>query len=108
MVSTLFRDPQARSSALAALGTPQPRAFRSLNRVETLDSTSNYYIEALVPRAAPLGLVLLYCIQTSGLVYNYYIMYLQVAGEAIVDCIMCSARKHASTLQMPATKCMHC
>ena len=45
MVSTLFRDPQARSSALAALGTPQPRAFGSLNRVETLDSTSNYYIE---------------------------------------------------------------
>ena len=47
MVSTLFRDPQARSSALAALGTPQPRAFRSLNRVETLDSTSNYYIYIL-------------------------------------------------------------
>ena len=45
MVSTLFRDPQARSSALAALGTLQPRAFGSLNRVETLDSTSNYYIE---------------------------------------------------------------
>ena len=45
MVSTLFRDPQARSSALAALGTPQPRAFRSLNRVETLDSASNYYLE---------------------------------------------------------------
>ena len=44
MVSTLFRDPQARSSALAALGTPQPRAFGSLNRVETLDSTSNYYV----------------------------------------------------------------
>ena len=30
MVSTLFRDPQTRSSALAALGTPQPRAFGSL------------------------------------------------------------------------------
>ena len=46
MVSTytLFRDPQARSSALAALGTLQPRAFGSLNRVETLDSASNYYI----------------------------------------------------------------
>ena len=25
MVSTLFRDPQARSSALATLGTPQPQ-----------------------------------------------------------------------------------
>ena len=46
MVSTLFKDPQARSSALAALGTPQPQAFGSLNHVETLDSTSNYYIEA--------------------------------------------------------------
>ena len=45
MVSTLFRDPQARSSALAALGTLQPRPFGSLNRVETLDSVSNYYIE---------------------------------------------------------------
>ena len=49
MVSTLFRDPQARSSALAALGTPQPRAFGSLNRVETLDSASNYYV---VPRVS--------------------------------------------------------
>ena len=45
MVSTLLRDPQARSSALAALGTLQPRAFGSLNRIETLDSASNYYIE---------------------------------------------------------------
>ena len=44
MVSTLFRDPQARSSALAALGTLQPQAFGSLNRVETLDSASNYYL----------------------------------------------------------------
>ena len=57
MVSTLFRDPQARSSALAALGTPQPRAFGSLNRVETLDSASNYYILGThmvqdVPRSA--------------------------------------------------------
>ncbi len=44
MVSMLFRDPQARSSAFAALGTLQPRAFGSLNRVETLDSGSNYYL----------------------------------------------------------------
>ena len=44
MVSMLFRDPQARSSALAALGTLQPQAFGSLNRVETLDSASNYYL----------------------------------------------------------------
>ena len=44
MVSTLFRDPQARSTALAALGTLQPRAFGSLNHVETLDSASNYYL----------------------------------------------------------------
>ena len=45
MVSMLFRDPQARSSALAALGKLQPRAFGSLNRVETLDSVSNYYLD---------------------------------------------------------------
>ena len=45
MVSTLFRDPQARNSALAALGTLQPRAFRSQNCVETLDSVSNYYLD---------------------------------------------------------------
>ena len=44
MGSTLFRDPQVRSSALAALGTLQPRAFGSLNRVDPLDSVSNYYI----------------------------------------------------------------
>ena len=44
MFSTLFRDPQARSSAPAALGTLQPRAFGSLYRVETLDSSSNYYL----------------------------------------------------------------
>ena len=44
MVFTLFRDPQARSSALTALGTLQPRAFGSLNRVETLDLASNYYV----------------------------------------------------------------
>ena len=47
MASTLFRDPQARSSALAALGTLQPRAFGSQNRVETLDSVSNYYIDIM-------------------------------------------------------------
>ena len=44
MVSTLFRYPQALSSTLASLGMLQPRAFGSLNRVETLDSTSNYYV----------------------------------------------------------------
>ena len=47
MGSTLFRDPQARSSALAALGTLQPRAFGSLNRVDPLDSVSNYYLSLL-------------------------------------------------------------
>ena len=43
MVSTRFRDSQARNSALAVLGTPQPRAFGSPNRLETLGSASNYY-----------------------------------------------------------------
>ena len=44
MVSTLFRDPQARSSALAVLGTLQPRAFMFLNNLDPLDSASNYYL----------------------------------------------------------------
>ena len=47
MVSMLFRGPQARSSALTALGTSQPWAFGSLNREETLDSASNYYLGSL-------------------------------------------------------------
>ena len=45
MGSTLFRDPQARSSALAALGT---RALGSLNCVDPLDSVSNYYLLTVV------------------------------------------------------------
>ena len=45
MGSTLFRDPQALSSTLAAFRTLQPWAFRSLNRVDPLDSVSNYYID---------------------------------------------------------------
>ena len=44
MGSTLFRDPQARSSALAVLGTLQPQTFGSLNRVDPLDLVSNYYL----------------------------------------------------------------
>ena len=43
MGSKLFRDPQALSSALASLGSPQPRAFGSLNNLEPLVSVSNYY-----------------------------------------------------------------
>ena len=45
MGSMLFRDPQSRSSTLAMLGTLQPRAFRTLNRVDPLDSISNYHIK---------------------------------------------------------------
>ena len=45
MVSTLFRDPQAQSSALAVLGMLQPQAFKSLNCIETLDLASNYYLD---------------------------------------------------------------
>ena len=44
MGSTLFRDPQTLSSTLAALGMLQPLAFESLNRVDSSDSVSNYYI----------------------------------------------------------------
>ena len=47
MGSTLFRDPQTLSSALAVLGMLQPWAFGSLNRVDPLDSVSNYYLYAL-------------------------------------------------------------
>ena len=45
MISMRFRDPQSLSSALASLGMLQPRAFGSLNHVETLGSASNYYLE---------------------------------------------------------------
>ena len=44
MGSTRFRDPRALSSALAAFGTQQPRAFGSLNRIDPLNSVSNYYL----------------------------------------------------------------
>ena len=44
MGSKLFRSPQALSSALAALGTLQPRAFVFLNNLDPLDSASNYYL----------------------------------------------------------------
>ena len=40
-----FSNPQALSSALAALGTLQPRAFGLLNRLVPLVLASNYYIE---------------------------------------------------------------
>jgi hypothetical protein len=59
MISTLFIDPQALSSALAMLGTLQPRAFRSLNRVETLDSVSNCYV---AHKNSELGAVLAFSI----------------------------------------------
>ena len=42
----LYRDPQALSSTLTALGTLQPQAFGSLYYVDPLDSVSNYYLVA--------------------------------------------------------------
>ena len=45
MGSTVFRNPRALSSALAALGTLQPRALGFLNTVDPLDTVSNCYIE---------------------------------------------------------------
>ena len=45
MGSTGFRNPRALSSALAVLGTPQPRAFGFLNPVDPLVAVSNYYLE---------------------------------------------------------------
>ena len=47
MVSMLFRDPQALSSDLILPSSLQPRAFGSLNHVETLDSASNHYLEQI-------------------------------------------------------------
>ena len=44
MGSMVFRDPQALSSILAVLRMLQPRAFVSLNTIESLVSLSNYYI----------------------------------------------------------------
>ena len=45
MGSTVFRNPRALSSALAALGTLQPRALGFLNTVDPLDTVSNCYLE---------------------------------------------------------------
>ena len=44
MGSMVFRNPRALSSALAALGTLQPRALGFLNTVDPLDTVSNCYI----------------------------------------------------------------
>ena len=72
MVSTLFRDPQARSSALGML---QPRAFGSLNRVEILDSSSNYY---LVPH------YLYFCSCQARLVLNFFLLQMEKCGGKLV------------------------
>ena len=45
MGSTVFRNPRALSSALAVLGTLQPRALGFLNTVDPLDTVSNCYID---------------------------------------------------------------
>ena len=44
MGSTRFRNPWALSSAIAALGTLQPRALGFLNHVDPLASVSNLYL----------------------------------------------------------------
>ena len=43
-----FSNPQALSSALAALGTLQPQAFGLLNRLVPLFLASNYYIATVL------------------------------------------------------------
>ena len=45
MGSTRFRNPRALSSALASLGTLQPRALGFLNPVDPMDSMSNLYVD---------------------------------------------------------------
>ena len=59
MGSTAFRDPQALSSTLTALGSPKLKAFRSLNTVEPLVSVSNYYIDLIIGLLAPCQINLL-------------------------------------------------
>ena len=46
--STRFREPRALSSALAPLGTLQPRALGSLNRVDPVDDASNLSLSTVV------------------------------------------------------------
>ena len=43
MGSTVFRNPRALSSVLAALGTLQPRDLGFINTVDPLDTVSNCY-----------------------------------------------------------------
>ena len=45
MVTKRFRNPRALSSALASLGMLQPQALGFLNRLVTLVSASNLYID---------------------------------------------------------------
>ena len=44
----VFRNPRALSSALAALGTLQPRALGFLNTIDPLDTVSNCYVDVHV------------------------------------------------------------
>ena len=48
-----FSNPQALSSALAALGTLQPRAFGLLNRLVPLVLASNYYVASYYTSVRP-------------------------------------------------------
>ena len=72
MGSTLFRDPQARSSAFAALGTLQPRPGLQVSKSRRslgLDSVSNYYLctYVLIVIARARGIyAILYCTEARG------------------------------------------
>ena len=89
MVSMLFRDPQAQSSTLAALGTLQPWSFGSLNRVETLDSVSNYYIVAptLTPERMDvevevgMSLTLMVDITNHNFIHRFLLPYEKIASS---------------------------
>ena len=70
MGSTVFRNPQALSSALAALGTLQLRALRFLNTVDTWDLASNYYIEVLEQMCFTVHVADQYCTCTCDSVVN--------------------------------------
>ena len=61
-VAKQFSNPQALSSALAALRTLQPQAFRLLNRLVTLVLASNHYIWYLELKKVE---TLIYCCMVS-------------------------------------------
>ena len=55
-VTKRLRNPLALSSALALLGTLQPQALGFLNRLVTLVSASNLYVDAAIKSAPKIAM----------------------------------------------------